>query len=66
MALTRAERERIADNRLKLRSVANSLAHLDPAKVEDMAAIQDCLEDAERNLAGALGSSDSAGDAKRN
>jgi hypothetical protein len=58
MALTRVERERIADNRMKIRSVANSLAHIDPQKIEDLEAIQDCLEDAEKNLAGALRSSD--------
>jgi hypothetical protein len=58
MALTRVERERIADNRMKIRSVANSLAHIDPEKIEDFEGIQECLEDAEKNLAGALRSSD--------
>ena len=50
MALTKAERERIADNRMKIRSVADSLAHIDPAKIDDYESIQDCLEDAEQNL----------------
>jgi hypothetical protein len=54
MGLTRAERERIADNRMKIRSVANSLTHIDPEKIEDLEAIQECLEDADRNLTGAL------------
>ena len=65
MALTRAERERISDNRLKIRSVANSLAHLDPSKIDDFDAIQDCLEDAEKNLTGALEGSDPAGGEKK-
>ena len=54
MALTRAERERIIDNRMKIQSVAKSLSHVDPQKIEDYEAIRQCLEDAEKNLAGAL------------
>jgi len=65
MALTRAERERISDNRMKIRSVANSLSHLDPAKIDDFGAIQDCLEDAEKNLTGALERSNSPGSEKQ-
>jgi len=64
MALSRAERERISDNRLKIRSVSNSLAHLDPSKIADFEAIQDCLEDAEKNLAGALEGSETPGGSK--
>ena len=52
--MNKAEKERIADNRLKIRSVASSLKHIDPAKVENLEAIEDCLEDAERSLTGAL------------
>jgi|HubBroStandDraft_5_1064220.scaffolds.fasta_scaffold987662_2 hypothetical protein len=54
MALTRLERERISDSRLKLQSAANSLSQIDPGKVPEFNDIQDCLEDAERSLAGAL------------
>ena len=54
MALTRLERERITDSRLKLQSAANSLSHIDPGKVPEFDEIQDCLEDAEKSLAGAL------------
>jgi hypothetical protein len=54
MALTRAEKERITDSRLKLQSVANSLDHVDPGKVRDFQEIQDCLEDAEKSLYEAL------------
>jgi hypothetical protein len=64
MPLTRAEKERIVDNRMKLQSVARSLKHVDPSKIHDFQAIQDCLEDASENLAGALRSS-SEPDAKR-
>jgi hypothetical protein len=59
--LTRADRERIADNRMKIRSVASSLAHIDPEKINDFDAIQECLEDADKNLSGALQSPDPPG-----
>ena len=58
MALTRAERERLADNRMKIRSVADSLAPIDPAKIDDYESIQECLEGAEQNLKDALENSD--------
>jgi hypothetical protein len=54
MALTRVERERIADSRLKIRSVADSLNHVDPHKLPDFNEIQECLEDAEKSLSCAL------------
>jgi len=54
MALTRLERERITDSRLKLRSAANTLHDIDPEKVPDFDEIQDCLDDAEKSLASAL------------
>jgi hypothetical protein len=54
MPLTRTEKERISDNRMKIRSVKNSLSHIDPAKIDDYEAIQDCLKDAEKSLSGAL------------
>ena len=54
MSLTRTERERIADSRLKIQSVAHSLNHVDPNKVPNFEAIQHCLEDAEESLEGAL------------
>ena len=59
MALTRLERERITDSRLKLQSAANSLNHIDPKKVPDLDEIQECLEDADKSLGGALRSSKS-------
>jgi hypothetical protein len=66
MALNRAERERIADNRMKIRSAANSLSHIDPSKINDFEAIQECLENADRNLTGALESSDAPHNSKNN
>ena len=66
MALSRAERERIADDRMKIRSAANSLSQIDPSKINDFEAIQECLENADRNLTGALESSDRAGNSKPN
>jgi len=59
MPLTRVERERITDSRLKIQSVANSLRQIDPKKVRDFEDIQECLEDAEESLSGALRSSES-------
>jgi hypothetical protein len=54
MRLTRLERERITDSRLKLQSVADSLKHVDPKKVRAFDEIQNCLDEAEHNLGGAL------------
>jgi hypothetical protein len=66
MALTKAERERIVDNRMKIQSVANSLAHIDPAKIDELESIQDCLEDADQNLKDALENSDPPAQRKPN
>ncbi len=54
MALTKVERERISDSRLKLQSVAYSLQEVDRDKVPDMEDIEDCLDEAEKTLSGAL------------
>lgn len=54
MAITPVERERIADSKLKIRSVAKSLKHVSPDKIHDFQEIQDCLEQAEENLDEAL------------
>jgi len=56
MTLTRSEKERIADSRHKIRSIADSLAHVDPRKIRNLEEIQECLEDADRSLGGALDS----------
>jgi hypothetical protein len=54
MRLTRLEKERLTDSRLKIQSVADSLKHIDPKKVSSYEEIADCLEAAEHNLRGAL------------
>jgi|RhiMethySRZTD1v2_1073278.scaffolds.fasta_scaffold686832_2 hypothetical protein len=59
MALSRVERERVNDSRLKLQSVTNSLSQVDPSKVPEIDEIQECLENAEKSLDGALRSSES-------
>ena len=50
MQLTRAEKERIADSRLKLQAVSRSLKGVDPNKVPDYQDIEECLQDAEKSL----------------
>ena len=58
MTLSRVEKERIADSRLKIQSVAKSLKLVDPKKIERYKEIQDCLEDTDRSLEGALKSTE--------
>ena len=65
MSLTRVERERITDGRLKIQAVADSLKHVDPAKVPDFKEIEECLDSADRNFGKALRSSDSLGGARK-
>ena len=54
MALTRAEKERISDSRLKIQSASDSLGEIAPDKVPDLEEIQHCLQDAEKSLSGTL------------
>jgi len=54
MSLSRAEKERIRDSRLKLQSVTQSLKEVHSSEVRGMDEIQDCLEAAEKSLKGAL------------
>jgi hypothetical protein len=54
MGLNRMERERISDSRLKIQSVAASLHKIDPTKIPRIEEIQECLDDAEETLKGAL------------
>ncbi len=58
MALTRVERERLLDSRLKIQSVAKSLKHIDPQKLRDFEEITECLAAADRSLGGALHGAD--------
>lgn len=59
VALTRVEKERIRDSQLKLQSVTRSLKHVDPKKIAGFAEIEECLEDADKELTGALRESES-------
>ena len=54
MSLSRVERERLTDSRLKIQSITDSLNHVDPQKIPDLEEIQTCLEEAEKSLSGAL------------
>jgi hypothetical protein len=54
MALTQVERERITDSRQKVQSVTHSLRQVDPDKIPQFEAIEDCLEEAEKSLSRAL------------
>ncbi len=54
MGLTRVDKERIRDSRMKLQSVANSLKQVSPKGINGIEEIQDCLKDAEKSLKGAL------------
>jgi len=58
MTLTRVEKERITDSMLKIQSAANSLNHVDRKKIPDVEGIQECLEEADKTLGGALRSSE--------
>jgi len=59
MSLTRSEKERINDSRLKIQSAANSLSAINSAKVPEIDEIQECLESANRNLGAAPRQSES-------
>jgi len=54
MSLTQVERERIQDSKRKIQSVNHSLHHVDPRKIADFEAIEQCLEQADRTLEGTL------------
>ena len=58
MALSRADKERINDSRLKIQSAANTLNHVNSSKIPDFDEIQECLESANKNLGTALRQSD--------
>jgi hypothetical protein len=54
MGLTRVDKERIEDSRMKLRSVANSLQQISTKGIDGMDEIEECIKDAEKSLKGAL------------
>jgi hypothetical protein len=58
MAMTRAEKERANDIRLKLQSAARSLQHLPESDIPDYEQIENCLDNADESLRVALKSSE--------
>ncbi len=54
MELTKEERTRITDSKHKLQSVAASLNHIDPQKIPNFGEIEECLDNADESLNGAL------------
>jgi hypothetical protein len=54
MALTNTERAKITDSVHSIQSAQSSLEGIDEGKVPEVAAIQDCLHGADKNLRRAL------------
>ena len=54
MALTPVEREKITDGMRKIQSARASLEDVDPSKIPEFEDLEDCLEDADKNLGAAL------------
>ena len=56
MKLSRVEKQRLQDSRLRLQSVVSALGGVDPEKVPNFSEIDECLRDAERSIEIALNS----------
>jgi hypothetical protein len=54
MGLTRLEREKITDGMLKIQSARASLEEVAADKIPEFENLEDCLEDADKNLSRAL------------
>ena len=54
MALTRLEREKITDGMRKIQSARASLEEVDGRKIPEFEDMEECLEDADKNLEIAL------------
>ena len=54
IALTPLEREKITDGMLKIQSALASLEDVDERKIPEFEELEDCLEDADKNLGQAL------------
>jgi hypothetical protein len=59
MALSRVDKERINDSRLKIQAAASTLSEVNPSKIPEFEEIQECLESANKNLGSALRSESS-------
>ena len=56
MALTRVERQRLQDSRLRIQSIVSALGGIDPAKLPSYGEIAECLSEADRSIDIALSS----------
>jgi hypothetical protein len=54
VALTRVDRQRLQDSRLRIQSIVSSLGGVDADKVPNYVEIHECLRQAERNIEIAL------------
>jgi len=54
MSLSRADKERINDSRLKIQAAADTLGDVNPSHIPEFEDIQECLENASKNLGTAL------------
>jgi hypothetical protein len=54
MALTPLEREKITDGMLKIQSARASLEDVDGRKIPEFEDLEDCLEEADKNLSRSL------------
>ncbi len=52
--LTKAERERVADSKHNIQAATASLSQVDPRKIPQVEAIEECLESADKTLRGVL------------
>ena len=54
MEITQEENARITDSKHKIQSIAESLSHVDPRKIPHFDAIEECLQNVDKSLQGAL------------
>lgn len=59
MGLSRVDRERINDSRLKIQAAVSALSDVNPSKIPDFDEIHECLESAHKNLGIALRTAES-------
>jgi hypothetical protein len=54
LELTKEDRARLTDTTHKIQSASETLNHVDPRKIPDMAGIRKCLHEADKTLRGVL------------
>ena len=52
--MTKEQKERVRDSRLKIQSARETLRHVNPKEIPEFEQLEECLEDVERNLGSAL------------